>query len=258
MLSGVENVLSYYDDCNVKHWKIYYDNNKSGGTPILSSPEDEEISMEDSRERLKRALDRLYPGNYKIDCKQLWKQSTHFNSTRFSISSADNRNQPAIAGMQGQQINPLSSEYVHKDDIKKTVRELMAHEKMKEELEELRAQVKEQENNSIGSFLNSYGPMLMPIIAQKLGVAPTAVGVAGFGEQQQQPAKTEQPTTTVQTESEETELDVRIDAVLRKLIQLEGDGEKATVLLEKLILWIEQNPAMYAGLKPTILATQKI
>lgn len=257
MLSGVESVLGYFDDCKVKHWKIYYDNNKSGGTPILSSPEDDEFSIEESRERLQRALERLLPGNYKIDCKQLWKQSTHFNSIRFNITSADGRNQPAIAGMQGQQINPLSSEYVHKDDIKKTVRELMAHEKMKEELEELRAQVKEQENNSIGSFLNSYGPMLMPIIAQKLGVAPTAVGVAGFGEQQQ-PAKTEQPTTIVQTESEETDLDARINAVLEKLIQLEGDGEKATVLLEKLLLWIEQNPAMYAGLKPTILATQKI
>ena len=160
--------------------------------------------------------------------------------------------------MQGQQINPLSSEYVHKDDIKKTVRELMAHEKMKEELEELRAQVKEQENNSIGSFLNSYGPMLMPIIAQKLGVVPTAVGVAGFGEQQQQPAKTEQPTTTVQTESEETDLDARITAVLQELIILEGDEEKATVLLEKLILFAKQNKAMYESIKPTILATQKI
>ncbi len=257
MLSGVESVLGYFDDCKVKHWKIYYDNNKSGGTPILSSPEDEEISIEESRERLKRALERLLPGNYKIDCKQLWKQSTHFNSIRFNITSADGRNQPAIAGLQGQQINPLSSEYVHKDDIKKTVRELMAHEKMKEELEELRAQVKEQENNSIGSFLNSYGPMLMPIIAQKLGVAPTAVGVAGFGEQQQ-PAKTEQPTKTVQTESEETDLDARITAVLQELILLEGDEEKATVLLEKLILFAKQNKAMYESIKPIILATQKI
>lgn len=258
MLSGVENVLSYFDDCNVKHWKIYYDNNKSGGTPILSSPEDEEISMEDSRERLKRALDRLYPGNYKIDCKQLWKQSTHFNSTRFSISSADNRNQPAIAGMQGPHINAYNPDYVPVSDIDKHVKKILEQERMKTRIAELEELVKESEDNSIGKFLNAWGPAFMPAIAAKLGVAPTAVGVAGFGEQQHQPAKTEQPTTTVQTESEETDFDARITAVLQELIILEGDEEKATVLLEKLILFAKQNRAMYESIKPTILATQKI
>mgnify|MGYP000948658387 CR=1 FL=1 len=257
MLSGVESVLGYFDDCKVKHWKIYYDNNKSGGTPILSSPEDEEISIEESRERLKRALERLLPGNYKIDCKQLWKQSTHFNSIRFNITSADGRNQPAIAGMQGPHINAYNPDYVPVSDIDKHVKKLLEQERMKTRIAELEAQIKEAEDNSIGKFLNAWGPAFMPAIAAKLGVAQTAVGVAGFGKQQQQ-AKTEQPTTTVQTESEETDFDARITAVLQELIILEGDEEKATVLLEKLILFAKQNKAMYESIKPTILATQKI
>lgn len=263
MLSGITAVLEAFDLSEVLHWKLYYDSSQAGVNPIATSIKEGNFSLADSRARLQKVLNSLQPANYRIEFKDTWDKPKSYTMVKFDVRAVDSQNAsiPAIAGVHGLgNLNP--SEYVHKDDIKKTVRELMAHEKMKDRLEELEEEVKQYQKDSLSSSIagvfNNYGHILIPAIANKLGIAPQAVGVAGFDKPKDTTA-TVSPTLLddgEESEEEETELDTRMKAVLVKIVAMEGSDEAAVSLLEHLLVWIEQNPTLYQSLKPTILNTK--
>lgn len=257
MLIGVDNVLKAFDAADCDHWKLYYNAAKQT-TPIQTSSKEGNVVRSESRNRLEAILRMLSPGNYKIDFKSDWNQSNHFNSVLFELRTDAHNQAPAIGGyMQGNVPAIMGGDYVHKDDIKKTVREMMAQERLQSRVEELEEQLKEAQQSSlstaISGLLQNYGPVIIPALASKLGVAPTAVGLAGYN-----PPPATTPTPTATEAHDLTDLDSRMDLAIQAMIKIEGSPEATVLLLEKLVLWIGQNPAMYLGLKPTILNTQKI
>lgn len=255
MLIGVDNVLRAFDAADCDHWKLYYNASKQT-TPIQTSLKEGSISRSESRDRLDAILRMLSPGNYKIDFKTDWNQSNHFNSVQFEIRNEVNTHAPAIGGYNQNIPAIMGSDYVHKDEIKKQVKELIAHERLQMRVEELEERLKEAEQSSLSTavagLLQNYGPIIVPALASKLGVAPTAVGLAGYD-----PA-TKVVADTKELASDISDLDRRMNVAIQAMIQIEGSPDATVLLLEKLVLWIGQNQAMYQGLKPTILNTQKI
>lgn len=258
MLLGKESVLEAFDMNKKLHWKLYYDVSSATNAPIAYTPQEGEFSEVDSRQWLESWLQKLQAGNYRIEFKDQWNQSKGYNSVRFAISTNSTATAPSIAGLNQQPpMVGAYSDYVHKDDIKKEVRKELEHERLKNEVEELRQMVAESQgnslSNSIAGLLNQY-PHILPALAGKFLGGPQ-VGVAGFGSPQAVPAplpKTDTPTS----DDTPTELDNRMEAVIQAMIAQEGTAEAAVNLLEKLIAWIAQNPVMYNSLKPTILNTK--
>ena len=261
MLSGKDNVLATFDLNNLPHWKIYYDSTTGAANPIATSIREGNFSQDESRARLSQYLDMLGAGNYRIDFKNTFDQPKSFYSTKFQISNTNQQgfNSPAIGNLHQGGYQP-SSEYVHKDDVQKMVAEIMEREHLKKRVAELEEIVAETSENSmsgaIGKMMNQY-PQILPMLAAKFLGSPQ-VGVAGFEEAPpQQFVQQAPPQTEAEAEQETTELDQRMHRCIVKLIQLEnGSNESAVNLLEKLLAWIEQNPVMYASLKPTILQTE--
>lgn len=274
MVRGKDAILELFDLHGMCHWKIY--NKVQNGNFVASSLAACEIPSE-SRARLEQVLSVLQPSVYKIDFRPDLEKTKNFPQTDFEIptpgfNTGQLNNSPGI-GAYTPSIG-VGGDYVKKEDIKAEVREMLKVEREREELRELRQKVQELEGNSVGAaigkMLNDYGHVIVPMMASKFGAGPQ-VGLSGFPNPQQQPIKTtteslagaehpEAANSNVNENDSSTALasvlETRMKNCLDKLILNEGSDEGAVILLEKLLLWIEQNPMMYASLKPTILNTQ--
>lgn len=263
MYSGVEAILKAFDE-NVRNglaaWKLY-SNNKGTVAPIAMSFINH-ASDSENKELLRDTLNRLLPGNYRIDFKKDHSDSKGYNQIPFEIV---NERAPALAGLAPQ---AGGSEYVPKSEVRELIGKALADHAQKQELKALKEKVKELEEREpepesafaqIGKLLeNPMVQMLAGILLGPKAAQAAQVGLAGFNSLPEKEKETEDTSTSSLTKNEEGEDDInaRIDVVLDKLEVLEGSTDNAVLLLEKLLLWIEKNPALYATIKPQILNTK--
>lgn len=267
MIQGKENLLLVFIQNHYPYWILFNGLDTTKLSSVIAYCNEHEPNFDVQYKELQNVLGMLGPGKYTLAMRPEPKSKTNNANAQFEIAYAPYgaiapyQQQPAaIAG-----IGAGNPDYVHRSVMEKEVQKLEFDYRMKEmerRIEEAERKKKQPKSDAIGSFLETYGPVLMGVLANKFGINPptTAIGMAGFDQLQQQhiPANENlQPANSIGEQPDQDEAtQKKLHYVITHLTEKEGSQQAAVELLYRFVLFTQKNPQLYEQFKPMILNTK--
>lgn len=242
MIRGSKNLLEWFKLVGNPHWKIITEKeNGKGGNFIVSSPNNPVLSIDESYERLKQALEFLHNGRYVVITKPELDTTKTLAQTIFDHDSNTSDQMAMVAGnnpvYQQPVVNGISKEEMA-EEIKKAINQERKENELQranEKIKELEAKNRELERESmsaINGITKRLEPFVEPVMKtlfpQTQAPARTAVAAVGFA-----------------NTTDEASLDAskKLKATLEKWQDLDPDNFIAVI--EKIVDTAENNKSTY-------------
>lgn len=179
MIIGIDNIINLIETNKTPYWYV----KDFGGSNIIftgQAYDDEQISLEDSKLKLKSCLETLAPGNYSLEAWQALGQKKNWTKTKFQISGEKNTPVQGFAGigqlpntfqqMPQKTVQELISEALEKERTNNKIERLEADLRLKDaRIKELEGELNSTETR-IGKRVDQiFGPWLDLKEAEKVG-----------------------------------------------------------------------------------------
>ncbi|MBN2814843.1 MAG: hypothetical protein JXQ80_12250 [Bacteroidales bacterium] len=231
MIKGIANIIEWIRANDTENWKI---RNVEKGPVLISSPNNDTLTVDDTINYLQKRIELLEPGVYFIEAYKHHSANNTWCKTRFAITgnSAMQPGEgylPAVSGFSKDQVQ---------DEIQRALSEYQVkteNERLRQENAELRSR---QENvmMHLGERFIKYEPYLGAFLDRIFpGVNPQKqASIAGIKTQ----------------DMEKGDLTQRAERAVEQWYQLDKD---AIVLMESIVKMARENPAMYNQAKAFLM-----
>lgn len=138
MIIGIDNILSWIETNKTPYWYV----KDIGGTKLIfdSQTHEEQLSLEDSKQKLRECLKTLANGNYSIEAWQSEGQKKSRVYVKFQITSSDN--QPSNVGIGSL---PSQNNYLPQKSVSELIEEALIREREKNRIERLETDLKQKD-----------------------------------------------------------------------------------------------------------------
>jgi hypothetical protein len=242
MIRGSKNLLEWFKLVGNPHWKIITEKeNGKGGNFIVSSPNSPVLSIDESYERLKQALEFLHNGRYVVITKPELDTTKTLAQTVFDHDSNTADQMAMVAGTNPMYQQPVVNG-ISKEEMADEIRKAIDQERKENELQRANEKIKELEfknreleresMSAINGITKRLEPFVEPVMKtlfpQTQAPARTAVAAVGFA-----------------NTSDEANLDAskKLKATLEKWQDLDPDHFIAVI--EKIVDTAENNKGTY-------------
>lgn len=231
MIKGIANIIEWIRANDTENWKI---RNVEKGPVLISSPNNDTLTVDDTITYLQKRIELLEPGVYFIEAYKHHSANNTWCKTRFAITGNSSIQPgegylPAVSGFSKDQVQ---------DEIQRALSEYQVkteNERLRQENAELRSR-QESVMLQLGERFVKFEPYIGALLGRLFPEvnAQKQASIAGIKNQNM----------------EKGDLTQRAEHAIEQWYQLDKD---AIVLMENIVKMARENPAMYNQAKAFLM-----